>query len=432
MPHSIKIRDIAPPDLATAPTELRQAFWQLVVPIALRVKDQELAAGLDAEGDPLRPISDRTRKYRRSAMTPDGKGDPAAPPLMPAYQKSRVRSLLAARAFATHCELYWRYDPFSGRSFDVILNYQREQGRDVFGISDDGMRAIRIQSWAAWTRFKNSGAAPVEKRTAFPSYALTQGPQPRIAGIIARSAEPGAGARTSVAIGNLDTRFITRGPGVPKIKDLKASATRSGSMGREGWHRYYTEEIGKPPRPRAAVPRAPIAPRPPAPAPPAPTHANPLVQDFLTITHAAKVPVRVIDDRAEAEKRWKWLVDFLPSSYNWADNTIYVNPHALHWTDPAGFAAMDEVGWFSGNDAAHAAHHEIGHYRHAQAITPGVFGDWVSLKPSDVEAIASEVSGYAATNRVEFVAEVYAGLKGGKVYSPAIMALYRRYKGPTP
>src|SRR5574337_824879 len=194
MPHSIKIAGIAPPDLVTAPTEYRQQFWQLVVPIVLRVKDQELARGLDAVGESLRPITATTRRDRRSAMTPSGKGSPTAPPLMPAYQKSRVRSLLAGRAFATHCELYWRYDPFSGASFDVILNYQRDKGRDVFGISDAGRRKIRIQSWAAWTRWKTSGAAPAGERRAVPSAALKAGPQPRIAFQVARSALPNAGA----------------------------------------------------------------------------------------------------------------------------------------------------------------------------------------------------------------------------------------------
>ena len=52
-------------------------FWTFVVPIALKVKDKELAEGLDAYGDPLKPISAATRKHRRSEMTPSGKGDPS-------------------------------------------------------------------------------------------------------------------------------------------------------------------------------------------------------------------------------------------------------------------------------------------------------------------------------------------------------------------
>ena len=279
-----------------APAELRQQFWQLVVPIALRVKDHELAEGLDADGDPLKPISAKTRKYRKSAMTPDGLGDPDAPPLMPAYQKSRVRSLLAGRAFSTHCELYWRFDPFTGRSFDVILTYQVEMGRNVFGVSDEGLREIRVQSWAAWTKWKKTGAAPIERRTAFASHALTQGPQPRIAGIIARSTEPGAGSRATKAVGALETRHLTLGIGAPTAERLKASTTRSGMMTGEEWRKYFTTTEVK-----AAKPRAPkIAPLVKVVAPPTkprPGKVNLPVTQFIPAAQA--VP---IINRAEIER----------------------------------------------------------------------------------------------------------------------------------
>jgi hypothetical protein len=247
---------------------MRQQFWQLVVPIALRIKDKELADGLDATGELLKPISAKTRKYRKSAMTPDGKGDPDAPPLMPAYQKSRVRSLLAGRAFGTHCELYWRFDPFTGRSFDVILTYQVEMGRNVFGISDDGLRQIRIQSWAAWTKWKKTGSTPTERKSAFPAHALTQGPQPRIALIVARSTEPGAGSRATKAVGGLETSHLTLGIGAPTVERLKASTTRSGMMTGEEWRKYFTQEGKIRPGPaKAAVPKAPTPKAPVKPAP---------------------------------------------------------------------------------------------------------------------------------------------------------------------
>jgi hypothetical protein len=258
--HSIKITGIAPPELSSLAEPLRRQFWSLVAPIALKVKDAELAAGLDAQGDPLKPISAATRKNRRSAMTPSGKGDPAAPPLMPAYQKSRVRSLLAGRAFATHAELYWRYDPFTGASFEVILNYQRAMGRDVFGVSEEGMARIKALSLAAWTRWKKSGLAPTEKRSAFASAALEAGPQSRIAVAVARSAEPNAGATAPVAVGKMSTRWITRGIEAPTVKELKASTTRTGAMTREELRRFYTAEIPKPRPPRADLARKPKPP----------------------------------------------------------------------------------------------------------------------------------------------------------------------------
>lgn len=242
---------------------MRRQFWQIVVPLALKAKDKELAAGLDATGEPLNPIKERTRKNRRSAMTPSGKGDPSAPPLMPAYQKSRVRSLLAGRAFATHAELYWRYDPFTGASFDEILNYQKKAGRDVFGISKDGLAAVRKAALAAWAKFKKSGAAPTEVKTAFPSVALTAGPQSRIAGIISRSALPNAGATAPRAVGSMSTRWITRGIGAPKVAELKASTTRSGAMSAADWRKFWTAEEGRAgPRPARPTAPKPVAPRP--------------------------------------------------------------------------------------------------------------------------------------------------------------------------
>lgn len=264
MPHSIKITGIAPADVLAAPEPLRRQYWQIVVPIALKVKDKELAEGLDAHGDPLKPISAKTRKYRRSAMTPTGKGSPSAPPLMPAYQKSRVRSLLAGRAFASHAELYWRYDPFTGASFDVILNYQREMGRDVFGISPDGMRQIQQQASVEWTKWKKSGLAPTVKKAAFPSAALSAGPQPRIVRIVHESALPNAAAKTTVGVGNMSTRWMTRGAQAPTVKALKA-LPRTGSMTWEDWRRYYTQEEGTPGKPpsRGVVWWKPITPRTP-------------------------------------------------------------------------------------------------------------------------------------------------------------------------
>ena len=266
MPHSIKIRGIAPPGLARESEAVRLHYWSLVAEIALRVKDRELAEGLDAHGDPLRAISARTRRYRRTAMTPGGRGDPSAPPLMPARRKSRVRSLLAARAFRTHAELYWRYDPFTGGSFDVILTYQRAQGRDVFGVSPAGMRTIAARArreYAAWLR---SGQAPLATGRALPAAALAAGRQSRLARIIAESAEPAAEARAaeSAGVGRLDTRWITRGIGAPLVRDLRASdAVRQGGLDLTGLRAHYLAELPRgtgggrvtPPRPAPTQPQ---------------------------------------------------------------------------------------------------------------------------------------------------------------------------------
>ena len=49
---------------------------------------------------------------------------------------------------------------------------------------------------------------------------------------------------------------------------------------------------------------------------------------------------------------------------------------------------------------------------------------------NDIQNSARKVSRYATTSPAEFVAEVFAGLKDGKVYDNDVMALYKKYGGP--
>jgi hypothetical protein len=157
------IRGLEPPGLAAYPAEIRRQFWGWVGEAGLRQKDRDLARGLDKDGKPLRPISAETRKHRRSAMTPSGRGDPSAPPLEPGWQKSRVRSLLTAKAFEDHCEFWWKYDPHSGDSFARILEGQRAMGRDVFGLSPAGLKRVQAEAWTKWAKFKVGGPVPLTR-----------------------------------------------------------------------------------------------------------------------------------------------------------------------------------------------------------------------------------------------------------------------------
>jgi len=144
----------APADLARQPADVRRMYWAWVTELGLRAKDKDLSKGLDARGRPLRPISARTRKYRKSAMTPSGKGDPKAPPLTPAYQLSRTRSLLTGRAEADRAEFYWRFDPWTGDTWAKVLEYQKGQGRDVFGLSPAAIRSVMAGALARWEAWK--------------------------------------------------------------------------------------------------------------------------------------------------------------------------------------------------------------------------------------------------------------------------------------
>lgn len=143
-----------PPELQQSHGFFRNLYWKWVVEFALREKDRDLARGLDKDGKPLAPISEFTKKHRRSAMTPSGKGDPSAPPLTPGWQKSRTRSLLTGKAFKDHAEFWWKFDAFTHDSWAAILREQVKQGRDVFGLSPRGIKAAQRAAISRWTAYK--------------------------------------------------------------------------------------------------------------------------------------------------------------------------------------------------------------------------------------------------------------------------------------
>ena len=166
--RTIKIRGIEPPGLGQVGRDLRLRFWQVVARLGIQQKRREILKGIGADGTPLKPILPATRRYRRSAMTVSGRGDPNAPPLIPGREKSRTFSLLAGRAFSTHCELYWRFDAWTGDNWGTILGYQREAGRDTIGLSAKSIATIKARAWAEWERVKGRETPP-EPRQATPA-----------------------------------------------------------------------------------------------------------------------------------------------------------------------------------------------------------------------------------------------------------------------
>ena len=90
--------------------------------------------------------------------------------------------------------------------------------------------------------------------------------------------------------------------------------------------------------------------------------------------------------------------------------------------------------------------HELGHMKHyLNGVTPADM-DKIAVyerlkkdipevvtdfhKP-EVQRIAGKVSRYAQESPLEFVAETYAQMKDGVVFSDDVMALYKKYKGPS-
>jgi len=98
--------------------------------------------------------------------------------------------------------------------------------------------------------------------------------------------------------------------------------------------------------------------------------------------------------------------------------------------DPDGFATlMRETGVMASPDAAGLMRHEMAHGLHYKDRAYNLAQ--IPLNPEQ-KAIAMEVSRYAATNRVEFVAETYAGITGGRTFGKPVMDLYEEWRGPKP
>ena len=149
-----RIRGIEPTDLSTYPDRIKLMFWEFVTEAALQAKDKELAKGWDKDGN-VHPLHPKTIRYRKSAVGPVHKH---APRLIPALDLSRVRSLLTGRAHTTSSELWWKFDPVTGRSFAEILHYQAEKyGHDVFGLSPAGTAWVTSEATKQWSAWKAAG-----------------------------------------------------------------------------------------------------------------------------------------------------------------------------------------------------------------------------------------------------------------------------------
>jgi hypothetical protein len=89
------------------------------------------------------------------------------------------------------------------------------------------------------------------------------------------------------------------------------------------------------------------------------------------------------------------------------------------------------VGWNSTDHKWHTVFHEIGHMAHSDAVGSRYDNLKNHTFPKDaLESIRTEVSKYATTNGLEFVAEVFAGLLAGKTFSDVVMRQYKLLDGP--
>lgn len=216
-----------------------RAFWNEVARWGLKVKDESIRKGLDIYGEPLAPISERTRNNRVSAM---GKAYRNAPPLTPAYGKSRTRSYLRAIVERDGVWLQWRYDPRIGNSWGVILRMQadnKKKPRNVIGMSIEDLDAVydhMVRWWKTYrkkyaiagaseavtpkivARFNN--APPAKPVTPTPSQPLTVRFAPVVAPIARPKTVTPATARSVVDQFAQMIRSTNTTPKLPDLRDL--------------------------------------------------------------------------------------------------------------------------------------------------------------------------------------------------------------------
>jgi len=138
------------------------------------------------------------------------------------------------------------------------------------------------------------------------------------------------------------------------------------------------------------------------------------------------------------------------AAYSAADDALVLNPSKRIWANAEAHAKEQHAaGWWSSDDPLHAISHELGHQTHFKTIGREAYEarnrDYVRPLGEDgrplprnavsreiaewQRRVGKEVSRYAMTNQGEFVAEVYAGLRAGVVFSDEVMAAYRAYGG---
>lgn len=411
-----RLRGLEPGDLYRYPPEQRKVFWGFVVDAGLKRKDAELAKGLDKDGHPLKPLKLRSIKYRKSEVGPTRK---TAPPLEPALALSRVRSLLVGRPHTDSAEFWWGFDAISGKSFAFVLRAQREQGRDVFGLSPAGQAWVRAKAWDAWERWKQTQF--IAKEIQRPSTLGRQLPKYQVKREI----------HGRVDIKNID---------VSGHEELIKREIAAGRF--TGFRRLNVRgEQWKPGAGLGTVTKAPSAPKTPS-APKAPSALQPVSSAAQNISRAIEYGKaagyefrKISREQLQNYGYTDMQIQSTPAFYDYNVNTLYVNPHSSFWETAAEDARLlHEQGWWSTSQYLGVIAHEIGHFKHHQAIGKDYFlpimRSELALSAPEKDLIRNHVSSYAATNPVELIAEVQAGVKFGKHYSSEIWEIYRKFRGP--
>lgn len=422
-----------------APPDEKSRFWTVVARVAMRVFDEQCAAGLDRHGKPMKPVIMKDRPKYANGQRLSG------PPLTPHRALSRTRRLLDFRAGPNGATLFWR------DGWGVILSYHAAgiqhnpilPIRDVLGISPAGIKRVQEAADDYW----RTGDVPEDAR----GDSLTRG---GISVDLPWSA--GAGPSPNVS------RGVTLPPGyTPKSVVMGPSIGRSESTGAtvSPWSKHvYGTRAKSTPRPMPKPKPAPI-PKPLAPAPqPAakPKYAPEVVETLAKIPPVASTTERgepFIVATADAWAKtgggvFRAAYDDLAKRYHETDpdrlplaaitsgsNIYLINQKHPFWSDPDALAKQYHTqGLFSSPSRNHVFNHELGHRLHYLNIGKQEFDSLLSQVWIDAadKLIAARVSAYATVTPQEFVAETFAGLRHGIIYDADVVALYEKLGGVIP
>ena len=164
-----------------------------------------------------------------------------------------------------------------------------------------------------------------------------------------------------------------------------------------------------------------------------PLSANPMIARAQQAGAAAGVKTYVLEDEEQIAKTIGRRSAEVAADFRPGNDAIVINAKSKYWSQ-AEIDAVAQAGLALDQRPDHVINHELGHRAHRQAVGSERWNDQAVAIPDGPmkKRIEAEVSQYAATQRVEFVAEVYAGLKAGKTYSEKIMAYYKLQGGVIP
>jgi len=169
-----------------------------------------------------------------------------------------------------------------------------------------------------------------------------------------------------------------------------------------------------------------------APAKPISSYAEQQIAE--AVAYGAKHGIEVVaSGHASMVAKHGAKADGIAAAYRIKEGKIYINEQHEYWDDAKLYMhKASRSGYLSSDHPDHVIVHEVGHALHHAQVGDHVMQtlsarDW---KSGQSAMATREVSMYGGSDPAEFVAEVYAGVKGGQTYDQEIMDIYHSFKGP--